>query len=221
LANIAIRCCFVETELRHCVPMAFPFNEPVSQQPLGSSGSLGSVPRLHGYYWLLRIPAVHLAALRLLRLAIPPRAVCSLPWGSAPLQRAWVRFTWSPSPPRCRRKRQGLPGSWGTPLCTCPALRPRRNPAVRPFRLSGAAFHALKGVGFRNHKVSGLHHTACELPVYASQPGSPRNHARLSSGCWPALPGGVACPLGPNARFQFDYVILPPRPGLAWRTQRL
>jgi hypothetical protein len=33
---------------------------------------------------------------------------------------------------------------------------------------------------------------------------------------WPALPGGVGYPLGPNERFQ---VILPPFPGFAWRTE--
>ena len=33
--------------------------------------------------------------------------------------------------PRARR-RQGLSGSWGTPMCTCPALRPRRDLHARP-----------------------------------------------------------------------------------------
>src|ERR1700733_6590645 len=36
------------------------------------------VPRIHWYYETLRLPSVHLAALRCLRLAIPPlRPVCS------------------------------------------------------------------------------------------------------------------------------------------------
>ena len=34
--------------------------------------------------------------------------------------------------------------------------------------------------------ISGLDSTAYLLAVYASQPGSPPNHARLASGCWPA-----------------------------------
>lgn len=37
--------------------------------------------------------------------------------------------------------------------------------------------------------VSGLNHAAHLLPVYASHPGSPRRHARLGSGWWPALAG--------------------------------
>lgn len=51
--------------------MAFPSSDSVIRQPLGSSGSLGLVPHLHGYYWLLRLPAVHPALLRFLRLAVP------------------------------------------------------------------------------------------------------------------------------------------------------
>ncbi len=35
--------------------------------------------------------------------------------------------------------------------------------------------------------LSGLHHTAWTLAVYASQSGLPQNHARLASRCWPGL----------------------------------
>jgi hypothetical protein len=41
----------------------------------------------------------------------------------------------------------------------------------------------------REITISGLHHTAPTLAVYASQGGSPRHHARLASGWWPAFAG--------------------------------
>ncbi len=50
--------------------------------------------------------------------------------------------------------------------------------------------------------ISGLNHTARSLAVYASQGGLPHRYARLASGGWPALPGGVGYPLGSNERFQ-------------------
>jgi hypothetical protein len=50
--------------------------------------------------------------------------------------------------------------------------------------------------------ISGLNHTAHSLAVYASQGGLPHRRARLASGGWPALPGGVGYPLGSNERFQ-------------------
>jgi hypothetical protein len=43
----------------------------LKRRPLGSAGSFGQVPPLHRYYGTLRLPAVPLAALRCLRLAIP------------------------------------------------------------------------------------------------------------------------------------------------------
>ena len=64
--------------------------------------------------------------------------------------------------------------------------------------------------------ISGLNHTARSLAVYASQPGSPRHHARLAPGCWPALPGGAGYPQGPIERFP---LYASPFPELSWRTQ--
>jgi hypothetical protein len=64
--------------------------------------------------------------------------------------------------------------------------------------------------------ISGLHHTARSLAVYASQPGLPRHHARLAPGCWPALPGGAGYPQGPIERFP---LYASPFPELSWRTQ--
>ena len=50
----------------------------MKRRPLPSAGSIGPVPPLHRYYEALRLPAARFAALRCLRLAIPPvRPVCS------------------------------------------------------------------------------------------------------------------------------------------------
>lgn len=114
----------------------------------------------------------------------------------------------------------GSPEFPGNPMYTCPALRPRRDPPGRPLRPSDSAFHHYDGVGSRVLPLSRLYHTACGLPVYASQPGLPQHHATLGSGYWPALPGGIGYPLGSTARFQLRLVrsSLPPCPSFARRT---
>lgn len=62
--------------------------------------------------------------------------------------------------------------------------------------------------------ISGLAHTARSLPVYASQPGSPPDHATLGSGRSLTF-AGRARPAGSVRRFQ---LMPPPPPGFAWRT---
>ena len=49
--------------------------------------------------------------------------------------------------------------------------------------------------------LSRLNHTALTLAVYASQHRLPGHHARLASGCRPALPDGSGYPLGSIERF--------------------
>jgi len=53
-----------------------------------------------------------------------------------------------------------------------------------------------------NRLISRLHRAACMLAVYASQPRSPSDHARLASGWWPTLAGRDSNPLGPGVKFQ-------------------
>jgi len=66
--------------------------------------------------------------------------------------------------------------------------------------------------------LSGLNHTASALAVYASQPGLPRDHARLASGWWPAISGRAFHTRGtPSERFPHCLLLLPPLPGFAWR----
>ena len=49
--------------------------------------------------------------------------------------------------------------------------------------------------------LSGLNHTACRLPVYASQDELPHHHATLGSGCRHAWPGWIVYLPGPYERF--------------------
>ena len=67
--------------------------------------------------------------------------------------------------------------------------------------------------------LSRLYHAACTLSVYASQPGSPPDHATLDSGWWPALTGQGSHLLGRVEGFRHVYpsTWLSPSPSFAWR----
>jgi hypothetical protein len=162
---------------------------------------------------------------------IPRRFFCSLggtalcrpvrsPGWSAPLPWAWVRFTWSPSPPAMSAEAPGPPKFLGNPLPACPALGPRRTGGPSRCGPPHVAFRSFKDVGSAASNFRGSITRPARLPVYASQPRSPWIHARLGTGCWLGL-AGRENPLGPDARFQAVYVILPPRPSFAWRNERL
>jgi hypothetical protein len=75
-----------------------------------------------------------------------------------------------------------------------------------------------KDVGSRGHHLSGLHHAACTLPVYASQGGSLRHHATLGSGWWPTFAGRDCSPAGSSRKVskKVNYISSPfPRLRLA------
>ena len=65
--------------------------------------------------------------------------------------------------------------------------------------------------------ISGLNRTARSLAVYASQPGSPRHHARLASGCWPSSAGRGWLPAGFQRKV--SAFIASSFPKLSWRTK--
>ena len=87
-------------------------------------------------------------------------------------------------------------------MWTCPVLGPRWDRS-RQAEYGAVMLPSAHPDGVGSHKCgfSGRNRTACPLAVYASQHGLPHDHARLTSGCRPALPGGIGHPLGPNARF--------------------
>jgi len=94
---------------------------------------VGRVPLLLWYYGALRLPAVPLLGLRCLRPRIPPVHLFVRSWAGSGALSAQARVVLRlPQPASRRRKRQGLPGSWGTLFSTCPALRPRWDLGVLP-----------------------------------------------------------------------------------------
>ena len=121
------------------------------------------------------------------------RLVCS-PRAGARRPRAWGFHAGPPSGSASGDgKISQVPGE---PLAACPALRPRRDLCVRPLLRFGVAFRSVYSVGSRDKHLSGLHHTAHPLAVYASQDGSPRHHARLASGCLASFTGRAWLPAG-------------------------
>ena len=116
-----------------------------------------------------------------------------------------------------------LPGSWGTPLCTCPALRPRRTPRPWPRRAVRCCLPLRKRRRLRNQfpfeaQSRGLH-TPCVRFAAGVAPGPRNTRFRLVptlcrdriSTCWVPLES-------------FRHVIratwLPLSPGFAWRNLR-
>ena len=71
--------------------------------------------------------------------------------------------------------------------------------------------------------LSRLNHAACTLSVYASQPGSPPDHATLDSGWWPTLTGQGSHLLGRIEGFRHvrPSTWLSPSPSFAWRNKSL
>jgi hypothetical protein len=150
----------------------FPSNGCLKRHPLGSTGSFGRVPPLHGYSGTLRLPAARLAALRCLRLAIPPlRPIRShRPGRATEGTGSWYSGS-----------RAGHVGGNGRvsqvperPSCPCALLF---DPGRTEARQALAARRRGPRVGQRRWlppmKISGLDHTASGLAVCASQWRSP------------------------------------------------
>ena len=104
-----------------------------------------------------------------------------------------------------------LPGSWAT-LAYMPALRPRRTHAPKPFQGRRWGLPRSRPRRLRHAPISELHPAACTLSVYASQPGSPPDHATLDSGWWLTLTGQVSHRLGRVEGFQLVCPFTSPSP---------
>jgi hypothetical protein len=103
---------------------------------------------------------------------------------------AWWQLETADLPGSCEDPVDGSLGSWAPVGAERQAVTAcRRGPRLCQER------------GLPTRKVSRLDVQAFHLAVYASQGGSPRRHARLASGCWPALPGGIGYPQGPYGWF--------------------
>ena len=127
---------------------------------------------------------------------------------------------WSsvPRPTSKERRRSDLPGSWRTPLYARPALRPRQDGIRLAILTSHPARPSCSNklpapTGF---SISGLHHTAYALAVYASQCGSPLHHARLATGWWLTSARWDSIPTGFQREVSLSYIRSPsPKLGLA------
>jgi hypothetical protein len=176
LASFAIRSRFLETVFGLGIPSIFP-----------SSGSvLPAAPSLH------RVPRVGSPASQVL-LAAPtsrPPSRCASVAPRAPI-------------PSASTEASGSPRFLGSPLAFVP---PSQTPVGRstlaltsgPVLPSGIATPSAPHLS-----LSRLHHAAQMLAVYASQPGSPQDHARLAADPLARLwPGGTLTRWTPLSSFR-------------------
>jgi hypothetical protein len=139
------------------------------------------------------------------------------PTPERPPHRVSYSFTWRSSAPVSHRlddaeSRSGLLGSWGTPMHARPALRPRWECGIRPLRCRTVAGSSCRDTAPTRLLLSGLHHTAHGLAVYASQGGLSLHHARLASGRWPGITGRGWLPAGSQLKVSITSSCVPPSP---------
>lgn len=125
-------------------PAIFPPISPVARLPRPSTGSLQA--RFPSFPGTLSssdsLPLVPSA--RCLCLRYHPRRLSSLRWAGQRSHPIGLGLVLPATPPRHYWwKRQGLPGSWRTPLSACPALRLRSALTARPF--SGSVLPSVNG----------------------------------------------------------------------------
>jgi len=122
-----------------------------------------------------------------------------------------------PHPRLSRWRWRGLPGSWGTPVRTCPALGPRGALPIQRDDRSVLPSAKATASALPYQSLSGLDHTACALAVYASQPGSPlATQDSLPAGRQP-WPGGTCTRWVPSSGFRSGHDH-PPLPSFSCHT---
>jgi hypothetical protein len=221
-ARVAIVCCRVEMVSDLGMSGIVPLRRSAIRRPLPSTGSFGSVPRLHQYFGALRLPAALPAALRCLRLAVPLFALVL----------------------RSRRRPSAATAGQGLGVTGCPSCRSTRGDG-RTSQVPGEprCAHALL---FDPGGTSAPGHLgASVLPSAATTTSAPttttfgapshglltrclrfvttitRGHARLASGCWPSFAGRGWLPAGFPRKVSELVTSHPPCPGLSWRTVAL
>lgn len=110
---------------------------------------------------------------------------------------------------RFPRRPAGLSGSWGTPVYARPVLRPRQD-RKRQAQYGARSVAPVCGnyVGSCDDKLSGLNSMARRTRCLRFVTAVARRHARLASGCGPALPGRIGCLPGSAERFP-GYIMFP------------
>lgn len=151
-----------------------------------------------------------------LRLAIPYRAPVFVPFKPDADLGPGVLGLVNPGPDLTTWRRQELPGSWGTLVYLCPALRPRLDQRIRPYdasarppRWARRRLHASGNFGAQSHGFG----TGC---LRFARWVTPQD-ARLASGCLPSSPGRDWLPAGFLRKVSGCCYIVSPFPKLSWR----
>ena len=133
----------------------FPSNGSLKRHPLPSRGPSGAVPPLQRYYGTLRLPAVRLAALRCLRLAIPPFRPLFVPASSGRELRINLELV-SRNPGRHHEEMAGslrFPSDPHVPTpCSTAPVGPMH---ARPLRRLGVAPACVNNGGSRDRRFRG------------------------------------------------------------------
>jgi len=181
----------------------------------------GEFPCFNGTIKALRLPAVHPAALRCLRLAVPPAFTRSI--RSPTDECAAGAWSWSPgisSRDFAEETKQDLPSSWGISIIRLHMfIDAGRTADTRPLRCSNAALGACKAKA-PTIGLSTLNRMAFGLAVYASQCGLLQPHARLAPGYWSGFTGRASHPQDSAEKFQICFLTShPPFPSFLAQTR--
>ena len=154
----------------------FPSNGSMTRHPLPSTGSAGSVPPLHGYYGVLRFPAVLSVPLRFLRRTVTAPRACVR--SDQARRRPGARgVTVRPPPTKpvvVETETVGHPKFLGNPSCAYALFSdPGGTGRTRPLQCADVAPASHHHEGSPREVISGLNRTASARAVYASPGGSP------------------------------------------------
>jgi hypothetical protein len=180
------------------------------------------VPLLRRYYEVLRFPDVLAAVLRFLRATVTIPCAC-LRHSCQVRRRLGAGGFGSGTSPRGqflkRWRRPGVPSSWGTLLCLRPALGPRRDQRYQALTVGrhGPTRIQLRGLSTRGNFGARSHGIGTRCLRFAVRITPP--HARLASGCWPALPDGIGYPQGSYERFPRCFLHRFPLSQASWRSE--
>ncbi len=194
----------------------FPGLGSNNRHPLSVFPSLHRVPRdqFPGFISttrVLRLPTVHPAALRCLRLAVPRlHSLPSLLDGRV-RRRGLELVTRCLQPGFRRGAKQGSPKFLGNPNCPFAHVLTDsgRTACTRPLRCSNMAL-GMPTAKAPTIGLSKLNSMAFGLAVYASPGELPQPDAKLASGRWSGAAGRAFHPQGSDERFQRCYLHLIP-----------
>ncbi len=181
LIRSAIRWCNVDTVPGSCAPAMFPSNGSMTWHLLPSPGSE-------------RIPFPCFTGTMRCSDFLPP-----LPPHSVAFARRYhvVHLVASL---RCTA---GRPRFLRNPCVSMPCSPTPAGPTRQALRRSRLGPRYVHNEGSHDQiNLSGLHHTAWTLAVYASQSGLPQSHARLASRCWPLYGTGLVTRRIPTKGFR-------------------